>query len=114
MPSDNPLVPIPRANLPAPDIHSLPGPCPPEYKCCRRVIPANRSSKAIFRRADLKALRHGGSIEPLCERLMMPLEEGEYHHLLLCGHGGSGKSTELLTLKSWAELQGSLQPELKR
>ncbi len=107
MPSDNPLVPIPRANLPAPTQHP-PWPVSARIQVLQACNPGKPLVESDSRRADLKALRHGGSIEPLCERLMMPLEEGEYHHLLLCGHGGSGKSTELLTLKSWAESQGFL------
>jgi len=29
--------------------------------------------------------------------------EGKFHQCLLCGHRGSGKSTELLGLKQWAD-----------
>ena len=61
-----------------------------------------------LRRADLTALRHGSSIQPLQDRFITPLDDGEFHHLLLCGHRGAGKSTELLALKDWTEQQGFL------
>lgn len=60
------------------------------------------------RRADLTALRHSASIGPLRRRLAMQLNDDEYHHLLLCGHRGSGKSTELRTLQQGANAEGFL------
>jgi hypothetical protein len=37
-----------------------------------------------------------------------PPAEGDFHHKLLCGHRGSGKSTELLHLKEWSDANGFL------
>lgn len=59
------------------------------------------------RREDFKDLRRS-SIKPLQTRLSRTLDEGEFHHLLLCGHRGSGKSTELLRLQAWADDKGFL------
>ena len=107
MPSDNPLVPITPVPLPVPVQPSL-----WPVSTLEQVLQACNPGKPLVendtRRADLTALRDGGSIEPLKRRFAMSLDEGEYHHLLLCGHTGSGKSTELLTLKNWAEERGFL------
>jgi hypothetical protein len=53
---------------------------------------------------DFTALRGGSAvIAELADTLEQRLGELEFHQCLLCGHRGSGKSTELLGLKSWAD-----------
>lgn len=56
------------------------------------------------RRHDFTALRGGSSVvTDLVDTLEQALPDGRFHHRLLCGHRGSGKSTELLCLKQWAD-----------
>jgi hypothetical protein len=45
---------------------------------------------------DFKGLRGGSVVEKMQRILGAPPAEGDFHHKLLCGHRGSGKSTELL------------------
>jgi hypothetical protein len=40
--------------------------------------------------------------------LSAPPIAGDFRHRVLCGHRGSGKSTELLRLKEWADHHGFL------
>ena len=60
------------------------------------------------RRHDFSALRGGDVVTDLADSLEQALPEGEFHHRILCGHRGSGKSTELLSLKEWADGNGFL------
>jgi hypothetical protein len=57
---------------------------------------------------DFKALRGGSVVEEMQRILGAPPAEGDFHHKLLCGHRGSGKSTELLHLKEWSDTNGFL------
>ena len=41
--------------------------------------------------------------------LMSRIGPDDYHHRLLCGHRGCGKSTELRALKAWADGAASSQ-----
>ncbi|WP_089718846.1 hypothetical protein [Candidatus Entotheonella palauensis] len=57
---------------------------------------------------DFRTLR-GGSVVEEMQRILRALPvEGDFHHRVLCGHRGSGKSTELLYLKQWADQNGFL------
>jgi hypothetical protein len=60
------------------------------------------------RYANLKALRNNTSLEPFQRVLSAPPAPNQYSHCLLCGHRGSGKSTELLQLKQWSDQHGYL------
>ncbi|MGO9601165.1 MAG: hypothetical protein ACLP7Q_24565 [Isosphaeraceae bacterium] len=56
------------------------------------------------RRCDFTELRGGSPvIVELADTLEQWPGEGKFHQSLLCGHRGSGKSTELLGLKQWAD-----------
>jgi len=55
---------------------------------------------------DFTALRHAGIQPRLQKVLLAPPAEGRFHHRLLCGHRGCGKSTELLHFQQWAEGNG--------
>jgi hypothetical protein len=57
---------------------------------------------------DFKALRGGSVVEEMQRILGAPPADGDFHHKLLCGHRGSGKSTELLHLKEWSDTNGFL------
>ncbi|MDQ3815404.1 MAG: hypothetical protein M3347_15915, partial [Armatimonadota bacterium] len=57
---------------------------------------------------DFSDLRQGEGIGLLKTELSAPLSEGQFHHRCLCGHRGSGKSTELLALQKWANENGFL------
>ena len=54
---------------------------------------------------DFSSLRQGIGLASLQSELGAPVR-GRFHHRVLCGHRGSGKSTELLALKHWADGQG--------
>ena len=54
---------------------------------------------------DFSFLRHSAGIVTLKKTLSASLRKGQFHHGCLCGHRGSGKSTELLSLKKWADDQ---------
>ena len=57
---------------------------------------------------DLSSLRSGVGVRRLQNTLRQRTADGKYHHCLLCGHRGSGKSTELLNLRAWANENGYL------
>ncbi len=60
------------------------------------------------RYADLKALRQGVGLKRLKQELNSSPASGRFHHRCVCGHRGTGKSTELLAFKEWADAQGYL------
>lgn len=60
------------------------------------------------RRHDFSALRGDDVVTDLADTLEQAVGEGKFHHRILCGHRGSGKSTELLALKQWADDSGFL------
>lgn len=60
------------------------------------------------RYADLTALRQGVGLTRLKNELRGKLAPGQFHHRCVCGHRGTGKSTELLAFKKWADEQGYL------
>ncbi len=83
---------------------------PPEYPVTdiRWVSYSCRADEPLSpddpRRCDFTALRGGSAvIVELADTLEQRLGDYEFHHCILCGHRGSGKSTELLGLKNWAD-----------
>lgn len=60
------------------------------------------------RRYDFTRLRGGAVVVELADTLEQVQPDGRFHHCLFCGHRGSGKSTELLALKQWADGNGFL------
>lgn len=60
------------------------------------------------RYADFSKLRQGVGVTRLKKQLLALQPEGRRHHSCLCGHRGSGKSTELLALQKWADDAGFL------
>ena len=65
---------------------------------------------------DFTELRGGSSVvteladtlEQHCAQSDGKGQKNEYHHQILCGHRGAGKSTELLALRDWANRNGFL------
>lgn len=57
---------------------------------------------------DFGALRGSRVLDQLENLLGAPPASGNFHHGVLCGHRGTGKSTELLHLKDWADRNGFL------
>lgn len=57
---------------------------------------------------DFSALRGRSVVNEIRRILSVPPAEGDFHHRVLCGHRGSGKSTELRRLKEWADYNGFL------
>ena len=55
---------------------------------------------------DFSKIRHARVLTRL--RRLFPIEpaQTEFHHRLICGHRGCGKSTDLLRFKEWADQQG--------
>jgi hypothetical protein len=70
--------------------------------------PAEPLEPGDERYADFDTLRQEVGIAQMNYDLLSPLVEGKFHHNCFCGHRGSGKSTELLSLKKWADEQGFL------
>jgi hypothetical protein len=60
------------------------------------------------RHHDFSKLRGGDVLTEIGAILQSRLESGTYHHRILCGHRGCGKSTELRALKAWADQTGFL------
>jgi hypothetical protein len=58
------------------------------------------------RRHDFSKLRGGDSLTEIGGVLTSRIDPGAFHHRLLCGHRGCGKSTELRALKAWADGAG--------
>ena len=57
---------------------------------------------------DFAGLRGTSPVLELAETLQQDLNPGEHHIQILCGHRGSGKSTELQKLAEWANEAGYL------
>lgn len=70
--------------------------------------PAEPLEPGDDRYADFAVLRQDVGIGQMYYDLLSPLQKGKFHHNCFCGHRGSGKSTELLSLKKWADEQGFL------
>ena len=81
---------------PISDVHLVPRACDPSEP----LLPGDA------RYADWNALRQGIGSADLERDLKRA--DGNYHHGILCGHRGCGKSTELLRLKDWADQHGFL------
>ena len=60
------------------------------------------------RHADFLALRHGAGIAKRHRAFLAPQIGRKFLHTCLSGHRGSGKSTELLAFKKWADKNGYL------
>lgn len=60
------------------------------------------------RLVNLDEARHGIGIARFERALRLRAPHGGFHHGLLCGYRGSGKSTELLKLRQWADKNGFL------
>ena len=68
--------------------------------------PGKPLSPGDYRYADFTVLRQGVSVKQLERDLMARRNAGQCLHACLSGHRGSGKSTELLFLKQWADDKG--------
>jgi hypothetical protein len=73
---------------------------------CRPDEPLERGDPRYF---DVAPLRHGVGLRPLQQVLRArPWEETAFIHRCVCGHRGSGKSTELHMFEKWAAETGYL------
>src|SRR5215216_6515175 len=77
----------------------------------RYIVQACSADEALTpddtRYFDLTQLRQGSSVvDELADALEQDLGAGRFHRCILSGHRGSGKSTELLQLKAWADENG--------
>ncbi len=70
-------------------------------------MPATRQSLYLpsgdVRWYDFGDLRGSSVVDEMQRILGAQPMQGAFHHRVLCGHRGSGKSTELLRLKAWAD-----------
>lgn len=83
----------PNVTFPVSDINLL-------LRACRASEPLEPGDPRWY---DFSGLRHA-RVLPRLERVFSGSpEEGEFHHRVLCGHRGCGKSTELLRFKQWAD-----------
>lgn len=55
---------------------------------------------------DFRRFRHARVVKRLQKVFKGIPEHGDFHHRVLCGHRGCGKSTELLQFKQWADGNG--------
>jgi hypothetical protein len=55
---------------------------------------------------DFRRFRHTRVVKRLQKVFQGFPEHGDFHHRVLCGHRGCGKSTELLQFKEWADANG--------
>lgn len=69
-------------------------------RACRAAEPLEPGDS---RRYDFAPLRHAQVLPRLKKVFRGEPAEGKYHHRVLCGHRGCGKSTELLAFKRWAD-----------
>lgn len=69
-------------------------------RACRAAEPLQPGDP---RRYDLAPLRHAQVLPRLEKVFSGEPAESAYHHRVLCGHRGCGKSTELLQFKKWAD-----------
>jgi len=75
-------------------------------RACNPSEPLGPGDKRYVNFTDL---RHGEGIEELKVQLLEQTGfPGEFQQLPLCGHMGCGKSTEMLSLKQWADENGFL------
>jgi hypothetical protein len=76
------------------------------------ILEACDPSEALMpddkRYVDLSKPRHGIGIARFERAFRLRAPRNGFHHGLLCGHRGSGKSTELLALRQWADANGFL------
>jgi hypothetical protein len=74
----------------------------------RACNPAEPLPPGDARWYDFRGLRGSSVVDEMQRILSAPPLAGDFHHRVLCGHRGSGKSTELLRLKEWADHHGFL------
>jgi hypothetical protein len=96
----------PRPNAIVPSQGQLTGPITELDLILQACDPGKPLSPGDYRYADFTALRQGVSVAQLEKDLMARREPGQCLHACLSGHRGSGKSTELLFLKQWADERG--------
>jgi hypothetical protein len=84
-----------------PAVNDAPSPYPiQEFEAIIQACdPGEPLEPGDTRRVDLTALRSGVGVKRLQNTLRQRPAAGKYHHCLLCGHRGSGKSTELRLLQ---------------
>ncbi len=87
---------MPQIQYPITDVHLV-------LRACNASEPLKPGDRRWYNFTDL---RHTRVLDRL-QRVFAGLPaSGEFHHRVLCGHRGCGKSTELLRFKSWADQEG--------
>ena len=72
-------------------------------RACRAAEPLEPGDP---RRYDFAPLRYAQVLPRLKKVFQGTPVEGDFHHRVLCGHRGCGKSTELLAFKDWTDSNG--------
>ena len=83
----------PQIQFPITDVHLI-------LRACNAAEPLKAGDKRWY---NFTELRHTRVLERLQKVYAGLPASGEFHHRVLCGHRGCGKSTELLRFKSWAD-----------
>ncbi len=86
----------PQIQFPITDVHLV-------LRACNAAEPLEPGDKRWY---NFTELRHTRVLERLQKVFAGLPASGEFHHRVLCGHRGCGKSTELLRFKSWADEHG--------
>ena len=85
-----------QIQFPITDVHLV-------LRACNAAEPLEPGDKRWY---NFTELRHTRVLERLQKVFAGLPASGEFHHRVLCGHRGCGKSTELLRFKSWADKHG--------
>ena len=95
-----------RSGFLVPSLGELTGPTAELDLILQACDPGKPLSPGDYRYADFTDLRQGVSVAQLAKDLTAVRGAEQCLHACLSGHRGSGKSTELLRLKQWADERG--------
>lgn len=85
-------------SYPITDVHQI-------LQACNASEPLRPGDERWY---NFTELRHARVLDRLQKVFSGTPVSGEFHHRVLCGHRGCGKSTELLRFKKWADEEGFL------
>jgi hypothetical protein len=86
----------PEPQYPIRDVHQI-------LRACNAAEPLRPGDQRWY---DLAPLRHARVLTRLEKVFRATPAESEFHHRLIYGHRGCGKSTDLLSFKQWADANG--------
>ncbi len=86
----------PKLSYPITDVHQV-------LRACNAAEPLEPGDERWY---NFTPLRHTRVLERLQKVFAGLPASGKFHHRVLCGHRGCGKSTELLRFQKWADEHG--------